>query len=133
MDVETTLLSYRGIRNLHVGAVAASLCLFALRGAWMMRGSARLQQRWVKIVPHVVDTLLLASAIWLAIQLRVTPLRDAWLTAKVAGLIAYVVLGSVALKRGRTPAIRIAAFAGALLVFAYIVAVAWTKQPAVVG
>jgi uncharacterized membrane protein SirB2 len=133
MDVETTLLSYRGIKNLHIGAVAVSLCLFALRGVWMMRGSARLQQRWVKIVPHVVDTLLLASAVWLAIQLRVMPLRDAWLTAKVAGLIAYVVLGSIALKRGRTPAIRIAAFAGALLVFAYIVAVAWTKQPTVIG
>ena len=129
MDHSSLFSSYGSVKALHVGAVIISLCLFLLRGAWMMQGSPRLRQRWVRIAPHVVDTVLLLSAIWLAVQLRVVPLRDAWLSAKLLGLLAYIVLGSIALKRGRTPVIRTAAFTAALIAFAYIVAAACTKSP----
>lgn len=122
-------MDYAAVKMMHVGAVALTLTLFLLRGGWMLRQDARLTRRWVRIVPHVVDTVLLASAIWLAVRLGQAPLRDPWLTAKVAGLLAYIVLGSIAIKRGRTRAARSAAFVLALATFAYIVAVALTKRP----
>jgi uncharacterized membrane protein SirB2 len=123
MPATYTLLKY-----LHVGSVALSGAGFALRGAWMLRGSPMLARRWVRITPHLVDTALLASAIALALMSGQYPPAQGWLTAKVLGLIAYIALGTIALKRGRTRALRLAAFCGALLVFAYIVAVATTKS-----
>jgi len=95
----------------------------------MLRGSPLLQARLVRVLPHVVDTLLLASAVWLAVLLRQYPFVQGWLTAKVLGLIAYIVLGSYALRRGRTPRQRAAAFVAALVTAAYIVAVAVTRDP----
>ncbi len=121
--------TYLALRHLHLGAVGLSLALFALRGAWMLSGSARLQARWVKIAPHAVDTVLLGAGIGLAVSLHQYPFVHGWLTAKVLALLAYIGLGTVALKRGRTKAIRTTAFAGALAVFAYIVGVAITRQP----
>ncbi len=120
--------TYAFLKYLHVSSVLLSGTGFVLRGAWMMRGSPMLARRWVRVAPHVLDTVLLASAIALALMLGQYPLVHGWLTAKVLGLIAYIVLGTIALKRGRTRGIRIAAFCGALLVFAYIVAVAITKS-----
>lgn len=87
-----------------------------------------LARRWVRVVPHLVDTMLLVSAIALAVTIEQYPLAHGWLTAKVLGLMLYIVLGTIALKRGRTLRIRIAAFCGALLAFAYIVAAALTKS-----
>ena len=124
------LVAYPTLKMVHVGSAVLSLALFSVRGAWMMVSPARLGQPWVKVVPHVVDTVLLGSAIALAIAIGNYPGTHAWLTAKVAGLVAYVVLGRIALKRGRTRAIRVAAFFAALAVFAYIVSVAVTKSPA---
>lgn len=123
MPATYTLLHY-----LHVGSVALSGAGFLVRGIWVLQDSPVLARRWVRIAPHVVDTVLLASAIALALMLGQYPLVHGWLTAKVLGLIAYIVLGTIALRRGRTRAIRITAFCGALLVFAYIVAVATTKS-----
>jgi len=122
--------TYTVLEYLHVTCVVLSGTGFFLRGIWMMQASPMLARRWVRVVPHVLDTILLASAIALAVMVEQYPLVHGWLTAKVFGLIAYIVLGTIALKRGRTRVIRIAAFCGALLVFAYIVAVAITKSPA---
>jgi uncharacterized membrane protein SirB2 len=122
--------SYAALKSVHVASAAGSAMLFVVRGVWMMRAPARLKTRWVRIVPHVVDTVLLASAIALAVSIASYPGTHAWLTAKVAGLLAYIALGSVALKRGRTRSIRITAFVAALITFAYIVSVAITKSPA---
>jgi len=121
-------MDYWQLKTLHVGAVMLSLGLFALRGLWMLRGDARLQRHWVRVLPHGVDTVLLASAIWLAVRIGQVPFRDDWLTAKVIGLFAYIVLGSIALKRGRSPAVRRGALAAALCTFAYIAWVALTKR-----
>jgi uncharacterized membrane protein SirB2 len=94
----------------------------------MMASPALLERRWVKIVPHVVDTVLLGSALWLAWQLGVDGTRG-WLVAKVVALFVYIALGTVALKRGRTRGVRVAALSGALVTFGYIASVAVTKSP----
>jgi uncharacterized membrane protein SirB2 len=117
------------LRIAHVCAATLSLALFLLRGAWMLLDSPRLQDRWVRVVPHVVDTIFLAAGIALAIRITQYPFVHAWLTAKVFGLIAYIVLGTIALKRGRTRAIRAGAFVAAVATFAYIVGVARTRSP----
>jgi uncharacterized membrane protein SirB2 len=123
------MMDYTVLKTVHVGCVAASYVLFVVRGAWMMRESAQLARRWVKTVPHIIDTVLLASAIALAVMSRQYPFVNGWLTAKVVGLILYVGLGMVALKRGKTRGGRIAAWIGAQGVFFYIVAVAFTRNP----
>jgi uncharacterized membrane protein SirB2 len=119
---------YATIKLLHVGTAALSMSFFVLRGAWMLRSPERLAERWVRIAPHVIDTVLLGSALWLAWSLGAEGTRG-WLWAKVIALAAYIVLGSIALKRGRTHGVRVAAFAAAVATFAYIVSVALTKSP----
>jgi uncharacterized membrane protein SirB2 len=117
------------LKHLHLSTIALTLALFVLRGIWMMAESPRLQARWVRIVPHINDTLLLASGIGLAVLTQQYPLVHGWLTAKFFALILYIVLGTVALKRGKTRGQRIAAWVAALLVFGYMVAVAVTHDP----
>jgi uncharacterized membrane protein SirB2 len=123
-SLETSLL-----KHIHVTCVALSYSLFFLRGVWMLRESPALQQRWVRIAPHTVDTVLLASAIALAWQLGISPLSTPWLAAKIVALLLYIAIGTIALKRGRTKRIRIAAWLTAQLVFFYIVSVAVTHNP----
>lgn len=118
---------YPLIKSIHVTSVVLTITLFFVRGLWMMFRPELLQRRWVKIVPHVIDTVLLASAILLAAILMQYPGVHGWLTAKVAGLLAYIVLGSIALKCGRTKTVRVTAWLAALLVFGYIVSVALTR------
>lgn len=93
----------------------------------MLRESTMLQQRWVKIIPHIVDTLLLTSAIIIVIMSGQYPFAQDWLTAKLLALFAYIGLGTIAL-RGKTKAVRVWAFIAALAVFIYIGSVAITKQ-----
>jgi uncharacterized membrane protein SirB2 len=94
----------------------------------MLAESPLLQRRWVKTMPHLIDSLLLASALWLAVWSHQYPGPQPWLTAKLVALIAYILLGSVALKYGRTKAVRALAYVGALATFGYIVTVAVTKN-----
>lgn len=122
-------MSYLAVKHLHVTAVVISLAFFALRGAWMLADSRLLQARLVRVAPHVVDTVLLGSAVWLAAAVGQYPFVDGWITAKVVGLVAYVVLGTIALRRGRSRSVRAVALVGAMGTAAYIVAVALTKNP----
>lgn len=122
-------MNYLLLKHFHMSCAALSGALFLLRGLWMLRDSPRLRQRWVRTLPHLVDTALLASAVTLAVWSAQYPLAQSWLTAKVCALLLYIVLGSVALKRGRSKGIRTAAFVAALATFAYIVAVALSKNP----
>lgn len=123
-------MSYLTLKAIHVSCIITSYALFVLRGIWMLHGSPLLEKRWVRIVPHVVDTLLLASAVFLAIAIRQYPfVNSGWLTAKVIGLVVYIGVGTVALKRGRTRKVRITAWIAAQLVFFYIVAVAMNHDP----
>lgn len=125
-------MSYAALKMVHVTCVIASYLFFTLRGLWMMQASPRLQRQWVKILPHIIDTLLLTSAVFLAIAIHQNPARDTWLAAKIAGLLLYIILGMVALKRGKTRKTRITAWFAAQMVFFYIVLVALTKNPLLV-
>ncbi len=121
--------AYLFAKGLHLSCVVLSLTGFAARGGLMLSDSSVLQNRFVRIAPHVVDTLLLASALWLCWLLGQYPFVQPWLTAKVIGLLFYIGLGAIALKRGRSKAVRITAFVGALAAAFYIVSVALSKDP----
>jgi uncharacterized membrane protein SirB2 len=122
-------VDYLTLKALHVGSVAATYSLFVLRGVWMIAQSPLLARTWVRVVPHVIDSILLASAIALAVLLRQNPLVAHWLAAKIVGLVIYIGFGTIALKRARSKRIRIAAWIAAQAVFGYIVAVALTRSP----
>ncbi|HQR11731.1 MAG TPA: SirB2 family protein [Casimicrobiaceae bacterium] len=124
-------MSYVVAKHIHIACVALSGSLFLLRGIWTWRQSAVLRAQWLRVLPHVVDTLLLASAITMAVVSRQYPFVQGWLTAKVIALAAYIALGTVALKPGRESVIRVTAFFGAMATFAYIVGVAVTKRAAI--
>jgi uncharacterized membrane protein SirB2 len=117
------------IKTLHIIFVTGSYALFLTRGIWSMNDSPIMQTRWIKIVPHVIDTLLLISAAALAVIIHQYPFVDAWLTAKVVGLLLYVAFGFVGLRGNMSKAVRIPAWLAAQAVFAYIVLVAITHKP----
>ena len=120
---------YLALKHVHVSCVLLSGAGFVLRGLWMLRESPMLQRRWVKIAPHVLDTLLLGSAISMAVISAQYPLALDWLTAKLVGLLVYILCGTMALKRARTRRLQIVFFIAALTAFAYIVSVALTRDP----
>ncbi|MFA6015638.1 MAG: SirB2 family protein [Gallionellaceae bacterium] len=122
-------MSFIAIKLLHISCVILSYTLFFLRGIWMLRASPVLQQRWVKIVPHLIDSVLLGSAITLAIMLGISPFSAPWLLAKIIALLLYIVLGSIALKRGKTWRMRLFAWLAAQCVFLYIVLTALSHNP----
>jgi uncharacterized membrane protein SirB2 len=122
------MIDYGTVKSVHVSAAALSIAMFVGRGAAVLRSPQALQPKWARITPHVVDTVLLASALWLAWQ-QAAGSAHGWLAAKIAALVVYIVLGTIALKRGRTRGVRIAAFAAAVATFGYIVSVALTKSP----
>jgi len=117
------------LKNIHVLTAVISFTLFFMRGLWVMKGSAMMQQKWVKIVPHINDTVLLGSAIVLTISIGQYPFVDGWLTAKLLALVAYICLGMEALRIAKTDTGRAVAWLCALVVFLFIVSVALTKVP----
>lgn len=117
------------LKTVHISCAASSYILFFLRGIWSLNGSPIMRQRWVRIVPHVVDTLLIVSAITLAFSIHQYPFVDAWLTTKVIALLLYIGLGFVALRYGRSKTVRLSAWIMAQLVFTYIVLVAISRNP----
>jgi uncharacterized membrane protein SirB2 len=120
---------YLMTKSIHELCALASFMLFFVRGVWMLREAPQLSRRWVKILPHGIDTLLLASAVALTLMVHQYPLTDAWLSAKLIGLLVYIGLGLVALRYGKTRGVRAAAWIGALAVFLYIVSVALVHDP----
>lgn len=122
-------MDYFVVKAIHQSAVALSLTGFFARGVGSLRGAAWVRGRLAKTVPHVVDTVLLLSALTLAWMLRLTPGSAPWLTAKILGLVVYVGLGVIALRPGRPLRVRLAAWIAALATFGWIVSVAITKNP----
>jgi len=118
---------YPIIKNIHVSSVVLTFLFFFLRGIWMLQDNSVLQQRWVKILPIFIDTTLLLSGISLIIILHQYPGTQTWLTAKLVALLIYIIIGSIALKRGKTKTIRATAFLLALATFFYLVSVALTR------
>lgn len=109
---------YSQIKWLHVAAVITSGSLFALRGAAIVLANAQ----WPMAAPlrylsYTIDTVLLTAALMLLTILHQYPFVHGWLTAKVLLLVAYVVLGSYALKRGRTRSLRLGCWLGAIAIY----------------
>ena len=120
---------YETLKWLHVSCVIASGAGFLARGALMLADSPLLKARFVRIAPHVVDTVLLAAAVSMTVLARLSPLAHPWLAAKIAGLIAYIVLGAIALRHGRSKRLRVVALLAAVLAFGYIVGIALQRDP----
>jgi len=120
---------YPQVRGLHVASILTSGALFLVRGAALQAGA-----RWVMAAPlrhlsYAIDTVLLASAILLCVILGQYPIAQGWLTAKVVLMVVYIVLGSYALKRGRTRAMRLGFWLAALAVYALIISIARARNP----
>lgn len=121
-------MDYFIVKTIHQTAVVLSVAGFFARGLASLNGAAWVRGRLAKTLPHIVDTVLLASALWLAWMLRLMPSAAPWLTAKIIGLLVYIGLGIVALRPGRPAPVRAAAWVAALLTFGWIVSVALTKN-----
>lgn len=119
---------YLALKHIHLTFVALSLLAFFVRGFWLFMNSSMLSKRWVKILPHIISTILLVSGIVLAVHLSMSPGSQPWLMAKIVGLIAYIGLGVAAFKVPN-PNARKLLWISALIVFAYIVSVAISKSP----
>ena len=109
-----------------------SYILFSLRGIWMIQGSPILKLRWVKVLPHVIDTILLTSAITLVAMIQQYPGFNIWISAKIGALLLYILLGMVAFRFGKTQKIKTISWILAQIVFFYIVLVALTKNPTLI-
>ncbi len=120
---------YLTLRHVHITCAILTITLFVFRGGLMLADSPWLQSRVLKTLPHVIDTVLLTSALMLTTVIHQYPFTTGWLTTKVLLLVAYVVLGHYAIKRGRTKAVRATAFVAALLVLGFLVSVARAHHP----
>ncbi|AHG18409.1 siroheme synthase [Chania multitudinisentens RB-25] len=130
------MAAYMALKYLHLLTVAVSITLFVLRFLWKWRDSAMMQQRWVKIAPHINDTLLLLSGVALVVMFKLYPLlgMDSWLTEKLFGVIIYILLGYVALgKKTKSWNVRVLAFVLALGCLYLIMKLATTKIPFLMG
>lgn len=120
---------YLPLRAVHITCAIATVILFTLRGLLMIAASPLLGNPVLRWTPIVVDTVLLGTAVVLTTIVRQYPFTTPWLTVKVLLLLVYIVLGSIALKRGRTRRTRVVAFAAALLTVGFLVTVARTHDP----
>jgi len=120
---------YAQIRQFHIGVALLSGAIFAIRGAFLLGGARWPQALPVKWLSYAVDTALLTAALMLLTILPWAVFANGWLLVKVGLLVAYVVLGMFALRRGRTPRTRALAYAAALLVFGAVYSIARAHHP----
>ena len=117
------------LKIIHVTCAFLSLGGFALRGYWMATANPLLQRRITRTLPHVVDTLLLGSALGMLFAWQLSPFELPWLTAKILALLLYIALGMIAMRFGKTRTVRLGAWMAALFTAFYILSVAFTKSP----
>jgi uncharacterized membrane protein SirB2 len=122
-------MDYLTVRAVHIGTAGLSIALFTLRAVLELGGANWRRWRWLTVAPHLNDTLLLAAGIWLAWLSMQYPWAQPWLAAKVIGLLAYIFLGSIALRRNLDATRRRIALVAALATVGYIVGVALTRSP----
>jgi uncharacterized membrane protein SirB2 len=119
---------YLVLKYLHMTLAVATLCGLLLRWVWMLRDSPLFRHRITRILPHIIDTLFLLAGVSMAVMIGQYPFVHAWLTAKVLGLVVYIVLGEFALRRARKKASRTIAMSLAAIVFIYVFSVARSKS-----
>jgi len=122
-------MNYLLIKHIHVTAAALSILFFIIRAYWSVTENSLLKKKVVKIAPHIIDTVLLVAAIMLSMLLGPAASQP-WVLTKIILLVAYIGVGTVAIKRGRTPGTRAVAAVIAVAIFAYIVGVALNRSPA---
>ncbi len=115
------------LKIIHVSCVVLSFLGFIVRGWWMLVDSDMRNKKWVKISPHIVDSILLISAISLLIKYNISVIDHQWLQLKIVLLVVYIGLGMVALKNTRSKNIRVGAFLISLIVYSAIIIIAITK------
>lgn len=120
---------YYWIKTLHVSTVIFTIGFFTLRFVWMLSRSRLFNHRWVRLISQTNDSLLLVAGIALAVMSRQYPFVAPWLTAKLAALLLYIILGMFAFKWAGSRRNRILFGILALLTAGYIVAVALTRLP----
>lgn len=119
-------MNYFLIKHIHMTAAGLSILLFIIRAYWSVTESGAQQKRWVKTLPHVIDTVLLTAGIILAAMIGP---EQPWILAKIVLLLVYIGVGTVAIKRGKTPRRRAIAALVAIAIFAYIVGIAIRHNP----
>ena len=115
------------LKLIHIALAYLTVIGFVVRALWAFADSPMRQQKWVRILPHVIDTALLAIGVVMAFQLGLSPVSG-WLGAKLLGLLAYVGFGVLTL-RATSTGLRVTGLVGALASVAYIFAVAFTRDP----
>lgn len=120
---------YELVKGAHMGLALLSISGFVFRGTLALKDNEMRHQKWLKIVPHIVDSGLLIAAISLVWQLSINPLDSAWLMTKIVALIVYILLGTQVIKQRGSPRRQKTCFVLALLTFAYMVTVAMSKSP----
>ncbi len=120
---------YFWVKTLHVTCVVLSITLFVVRGTLQLQSRPWWQSVLLRRAPHIVDTVLLSAALWMAWQIGQYPFVNGWLTAKVLALLAYILFGMRALGRKTPPSQRLPYFVAALLSVSYIIGVALTRSP----
>lgn len=118
---------YLILKTIHMSCTLLSISGFLLRAYWKLKNSPLLHIKPVKILPHIVDTVLLLSALGLLFILGFGLLKQGWMVHKIALLLVYIVLGMIALGDKYSKEKRLSAFVGAVLVFFYIAGIAFTK------
>ncbi|SHH36160.1 SirB2 family protein [Ferrimonas marina] len=126
-------MPYVALKHIHLTLIGASVGLFILRFVLLMLQSGVLQRKWAKVLPHVIDTLLLLSGVALIMATGWNPIRDPWLTEKMLALVAYIILGVITFKAQRGTLFRVFAFLGSLGWVYYMFVLAQTKTPLLLG
>ena len=122
------MMNYILVRHVHIVCAIVSITLFVVRGVMQTAGCPWRRWGWLRIAPHLIDTLLLGAAITLAWQSHQYPIAQTWLTAKVVALLLYIGLGTMALRRGVSGVLQFISFLAALAAVSYIVGVAVTRS-----
>jgi len=115
---------FLALKLLHIGCVLFSFCGFLLRAFLLLFHPKMMGRAWVKYPPHIVESLLILSALAMLPLLGQYPFVDEWLTAKLLAMLLYIAIGAYALHGEKGMAVRVMAMISALTVFAYIVGVA---------
>ena len=115
------------VKLIHMSTAFISISFFLVRGIWVFKNSSMMNKKWVKIVPHINDTVLLITATMLALSLQQYPFVNDWLTAKFIALLLYIIFGMFALKRAKGMKNKMIFFVLSLITFSYIVGVALNR------
>jgi uncharacterized membrane protein SirB2 len=118
--------AYTGLKHLHMTLVAISGLFFLVRGGWLLQAPEKLQAKWVRISPHVIDTFLLLSGIGM---LAVSHTFPPFVHVKLALLVVYIGLGVMAFRKAKTAGQKAGFLLAAVAVFLFMVSVAVTKSP----